>query len=109
MVLREYDSGRGQSLNDAIYSVATFTSVTIVRTLVPDEVAHSFILLFIKSRWNVVAEKQNILRRYLLFDRVQVVSCTFIIYNEIIVYYQMVEVPLIWSMVCLTKNKKIHI
>ena len=29
----------GQSLNDAIYKVATFTLVTIVRTLVPDEVA----------------------------------------------------------------------
>ena len=29
----------GQSSNDAIYEVATFTFVTIVRTLVPDEVA----------------------------------------------------------------------
>ena len=36
--------GRGQSLNDAIYQVATFILVTIVRTLVPDEVAHIYLV-----------------------------------------------------------------
>ena len=32
----------GQSSNDAIYLVATFTLVAIVRTLVPDEVAQCY-------------------------------------------------------------------